>query len=271
MCYLVCVFVVFVLRCEDDAPHHFRQRSGSLESQSLFPSETDGVVPSFTVAPSARRSNSTEVLDDVSSHTSQSSSEYCTHSRARDRHRRRKGNIYANTGSMPNLAQGDARCYAYQPRARPTTTAYYVTGYPSYPEPDPYANGAYVYENEEEGHYSVRSSYHVPTYPPHEPYRGYGQDDMDSMSQNPYATLRQARTRPPSRSENVSTARHVQKAIVAEHLRGWYNRNTGHKQPAYDYDRVPPHSHAYRTPQNPYGFTERAPPYASGEALQHSP
>uniref|UniRef100_A0A8B9H2C3 FERM domain containing 4Ba n=1 Tax=Astyanax mexicanus TaxID=7994 RepID=A0A8B9H2C3_ASTMX len=253
------------LRCEDDAPHHFRQRSGSLESQSLYPSETDAPEPAFTIAPPARRSNSTEVLDDVSSHTSQSSSEYCAHSRARDRHRRRKGNVYANTGSMPNLAQNDAHCYGYQPRARPTTTAYYVTGYPCYPEPEPYMNGGgYVYENDMEGQYNVNPSYHTPAYPAHDPYgRGYGQDDMDNLSQNPYATLRQARNRPPSRNENSS--RHMQKAMVAEHLRGWYNRNMGHKQAAYEYERVPQQSVAYRIAPSGYGFSDRATSYSSGE------
>ncbi|XP_049335421.1 FERM domain-containing protein 4B isoform X1 [Astyanax mexicanus] len=251
------------LRCEDDAPHHFRQRSGSLESQSLYPSETDAPEPAFTIAPPARRSNSTEVLDDVSSHTSQSSSEYCAHSRARDRHRRRKGNVYANTGSMPNLAQNDAHCYGYQPRARPTTTAYYVTGYPCYPEPESYMNGGgYVYENDMEGQYNVNPSYHTPAYPAHDPYgRGYGQDDMDNLSQNPYATLRQARNRPPSRNENSS--RHMQKAMVAEHLRGWYNRNMGHKQAAYEYERGPQQSVAYRIAPSGYGFSDRATSYSS--------
>ncbi|KAL7891794.1 hypothetical protein AOLI_G00012700 [Acnodon oligacanthus] len=249
------------LRCEDDASHHFRQRSGSLESQSLFPSETDGPEPAFTIAPPARRSNSTEVLDDVSSHTSQSSSEYCVTSRARDRCRRKKGNVYANTGSMPNLAQNDTRGYAYQSRTRPTTTAYYVTGYPGYPEPEPYVSSGYVYESEVEGHYNVNPSYHVPAYPTHDPYRGYGQDELDSMSQNPYATLRQSRSRPPSRNENVT--KNIQKAIVAEHLRGWYNRNTGQKQAAYDYDRGAQHNLAYRIGPTAYGLNDRASSYSS--------
>uniref|UniRef100_A0A3B4DJ18 FERM domain-containing protein n=1 Tax=Pygocentrus nattereri TaxID=42514 RepID=A0A3B4DJ18_PYGNA len=249
------------LRCEDDASHHFRQRSGSLESQSLFPSETDGPEPTFTIAPPARRSNSTEVLDDVSSHTSQSSSEYCVTSRARDRCRRKKGNVYANTGSMPNLAQNDTRGYAYQSRTRPTTTAYYVTGYPGYPESETYVSSGYVYESEVEGHYNVNPSYHVPAYPTHDPYRGYGQDELDGMSQNPYATLRQSRSRPPSRNENVT--KNMQKAIVAEHLRGWYNRNTGQKQAAYDYDRGAQHSLAYRIAPPAYGFTDRASSYSS--------
>ncbi|XP_066520815.1 FERM domain-containing protein 4B [Hoplias malabaricus] len=251
------------LRSEDDGPHHFRQRSGSLESQSLFPSETDGPEPVFKIVPPARRSNSTEVLDDVSSHTSQSSSEYCAHSRARNRHQRRKGNIYANTGSMPNLAQNDSRGYSYQPQARPTTTAYYVTGYPCYtePEPEPYTNGGYLYENEMEGHYNVNPSYHVPAYPTQDPYRVYGQDDIDSMNQNPYATVRQSRPRPPSRNENV--AKNMQKAMVAEHLRGWYNRNTGYRHPSYDYDRATPHSHTYRTTQPSYSFADRATSYTS--------
>lgn len=242
-------------RCEDDPPEHFRQRSGSLESQSLFASECDGPEPVFTITHAARRSNSTEVLDDVSSHTSQSSTEYCAHSRARNRHRRHRDYAYANTGSMPNLAQNDSRCYAYQAPPRPTTTAYYVTGYPCYA--DPYTNGSYTYEDETAGHYSVNPSYQ--TYHAQEPYSDYGHTEMDSMSQNPYATMRQARSRPASRNENL--ARNMHKAIVAEHLRGWYNRNTAQKQMSYE--REPQQNMAYRMP-NAYTFNDRSTSYASG-------
>ncbi|KAM3877978.1 FERM domain-containing protein 4B [Diretmus argenteus] len=242
----------------DDGPQHFRQRSGSLESQSQFVTESKPPAPTFS---QTRRSNSTEVLDDGSSYTSQSSVEYSapgnhTH-RRRTRGRPRK-DMYANTGSMPNLAQPDTRCYAYQPRARPTTTAYYVTGYPTYTEPEPYSNGVYMYDNEMEGHYNVNPSYHpTPTaYRSQDMYGRYSNDEMDSMSQNPYATLRPPRNRPLPRSDEQVT-KNIQKALVAEHLRGWYHRNTGQKQTAYDYDydRGSQQSLGYQTMPSPYNRT----------------
>lgn len=244
-----------------------------------------------------RRSTSTEILDDGSSYTSQSSVEYSTApsyhgggggtnhtSRARRVHQRRAGtNIYANTGSMPNLAQHDT----YRPPSRATTTAYYVTGYPCH-DPEPYSNGAYAYENESEGHYSVNNSashYHQQqpqhlhnyqaAYHGHEAYRGsYGTDELDSLSQhNVYATLRPPRnSRPPSRNENGGKSLH--KAIVAEHLRGWYNRNTGHKQQqhaAYDYDRGSQHSLGYQTMSSTYGHGQRNASYSSGKQGSLSP
>uniref|UniRef100_A0A4W5QBF1 FERM domain containing 4B n=1 Tax=Hucho hucho TaxID=62062 RepID=A0A4W5QBF1_9TELE len=242
----------------EDGPQHFRQRSGSLESQSQLLVETAPPVP---VSVLARRSNSTEVLDDGSSYTSQSSMEYMapgnhTH-RPRDRRRGRKGNVYANSGSMPNLAQTDARYNTYQPpRApRPTTTAYYVTGYPSYTEPEPYSNGVYMYNNELEGHYNVHPSYNAaPAYHGHDAYSSrYGGDETDSMAQNPYATLRPPRNRHAQpRTEHVT--RNIQKALVEEHLRGWYHRNASHKQPqAYDYiQRGSQQSLGYQTMPAPY-------------------
>ncbi|XP_053492024.1 FERM domain-containing protein 4B isoform X2 [Ictalurus furcatus] len=246
------------LRCEEDTPQHFRQRSGSLESQSLFASECDGPEPAFAIAPAARRSNSTEVLDDVSSHTSQSSAEYCAHSRARNRHRRLR-DYYANTGSMPNLAQNDSRCCTYNAPTRPPTTAYYVTGYPCYA--DPHTNGSYTYEDETAGHYSVNPSYQTLSYHAHEQYSDYSHTEMDSMSRNPYATLRQTRSRPPSRNENLM--RSTQKAIVAEHLRGWYNRHTVQRQMPYEYDRESQQSMAYRMIPHAYGYNDRSTSYAS--------
>uniref|UniRef100_A0A3B5BCZ2 FERM domain-containing protein 4B-like n=1 Tax=Stegastes partitus TaxID=144197 RepID=A0A3B5BCZ2_9TELE len=259
----------------EDAPQHFRQRSGSLESQSQFMTETKLPVPAFTVSP-ARRSNSTEVLDDGSSYTSQSSVEYSvpgnhTHRRrARGRHRK---DLYANTGSMPNLAQPDTRGYAYQPRARPTTTAYYVTGYPSYAEPEPYSNGVYVYDNEMEGHYNVNPSYHQTqtAYHGHDMHSHYGNDEIDGISQNPYATLRPPRNRPvPRGTEQVS--KNIQKALVAEHLRGWYHRNAAQKQAAYnyDYDRGSQHSLGYQTMPTPYSHNNRNISYSSVSSVSSS-
>ena len=51
---------------------HCRQQSGSLESQSHLLSEMDHEKPFFSLSKS-QRSSSTEVLDDGSSYTSQSS------------------------------------------------------------------------------------------------------------------------------------------------------------------------------------------------------
>uniref|UniRef100_A0A672I218 FERM domain containing 4Ba n=1 Tax=Salarias fasciatus TaxID=181472 RepID=A0A672I218_SALFA len=241
----------------DDAPQHFRQRSGSLESQSQFVTETQPPAPAFAVSP-ARRSNSTEVLDDGSSYTSQSSVEYSApgnHAHRR-RVRGRRKDLYANTGSMPNLAQADARSYAYQPRPRPTTTAYYVTGYPAYAEPEPYSNGVYGYDNETEGHYSVNAAYYTPqaAYHAHDVHAHYGHDEMDGMSQNPYATLRPPRNRPAPRGAGEQPVKSFHKALVAEHLRGWYHRNAAQKQSAYnyDYDRGSQQSLGYQTLPTPY-------------------
>uniref|UniRef100_A0A8D3AXX3 FERM domain containing 4B n=1 Tax=Scophthalmus maximus TaxID=52904 RepID=A0A8D3AXX3_SCOMX len=246
----------------EDPPQHFRQRSGSLESQSQFLTEAEPPVPTLTFSP-ARRSNSTEVLDDGSSYTSQSSVEYSapgnhTHRRrARGRHRK---DLYANTGSMPNLAQPDTRCYAYQPRARPTTTAYYVTGYPSYADPEPYSNGLYMYDNEMEGHYNVNPSYPPgpPDYHSHDVHSHYGNDELDGMSQHPYATLRPPRNRQVPHS-NEHVGKNIQKALVAEHLRGWYHRNAAHKQTVYnyDYDRGSQQSLGYQTMPAPYSHNNR--------------
>ncbi|XP_028260862.1 FERM domain-containing protein 4B isoform X2 [Parambassis ranga] len=247
----------------EDAPQHFRQRSGSLESQSQFMTETlKPPLPAFPVSP-ARRSNSTEVLDDGSSYTSQSSVEYSVpgnHAHRRRTRGRHRKDLYANTGSMPNLAQPDTRCYAYQPQARPTTTAYYVTGYPSYADPEPYSNGVYVYDNEMEGHYNVNPSYHhsQTAYHSHDMHSHYGNDEIDGISQNPYATLRPPRNRPvPHSTEQVT--RNIQKAMVAEHLRGWYQRNAVQKQATYnyDYDRGSQQSLRYQTMPAPYGHNNR--------------
>ncbi|XP_056294059.1 FERM domain-containing protein 4B isoform X4 [Pseudoliparis swirei] len=231
----------------EDAPQHFRQRSGSLESQSQLMTEAEPPAQTFPFSP-ARRSNSTEVLDDGSSYTSQSSAEYSVPGnhkrRTRGRHRKDQ---YANTGSMPNLAQPDTRCHAYQPRARPTTTAYYVTGYPSYADPEPYSNGAYMYD-EMEGHYNVNPSYRLaPT-----GYHGhYGADEMDGMSQNPYATLRPPRN-PRQAPRGIEPVQNVQKALVAEHLRGWYHRNAAQRQVAYNYERGSQQSLGYQTMPAPH-------------------
>ncbi|XP_019735027.1 FERM domain-containing protein 4B isoform X1 [Hippocampus comes] len=259
----------------EEAPQLFRQRSGSLESQSKVLLEPEARLPAFNLSPS-RRSNSTEVLDDGSSYTSQSSVEYAVpgnhNQRRRVRGRHRKG-IYANAGSMPNLAQPEAHCYAYRPRARPTTTAFYITGYPTHMEPEPYSNGVCVYDNETEGHYSVNP----PLRPAHAAYRAYdvhgryGNDELDGTSQNPYATLRPPRHRPAPRGE-AQISRNFQKAVVAEHLRGWYHRNTAYKQPAYsydyDYDQGSQQSLSYRIMPAPFSHNNnhRNHSYSSGSS-----
>ncbi|XP_068598397.1 FERM domain-containing protein 4B [Brachionichthys hirsutus] len=256
------------LRPEDET-QHFRQRSGSMESQSQFLTEAELPVPTFTFCP-PQRSNSIEVLDDGSSYTSQSSVEYSVpgnhnHNpkrRARGRHRK---DLYANTGSMPNLAQADPRCHTYQPRVRPTTTAYYVTGYPTYAAPEPHSNGVYMYDNEMEGHYNVNPPYH-PTLAPyhsHEMHGHYGNSEIDGMSQHPYATLRPPRSRPAPQS-NQQVGKNIQKALVAEHLRGWYHRNAAHKAApcGYDYDRGSQQSLGYQTMPGPYGYN-RSTSYSS--------
>lgn len=237
---------------------HFRQRSGSLESQSQFLTESEPPEPVYPVSP-PRRSNSTEILDDGSSYTSQSSVEYSVtgyHSRAQNRHRRRQGNIYANTGSMPNLAQNDSMSYTPQPRHQPSTMAYYITGYPQY-EPEMYPRDPYMYETEMEGHYTVNAPYHR-----HDPHAIYGQDEMDAMAPNVYATLRPTRNRPPSRNESV-VGKNMQRSEVVEHLRGWYNRQ--HRQQGYDTYRHPQQNHGYRTISPGYARTDSMASYSTGE------
>ncbi|XP_026203235.1 FERM domain-containing protein 4B isoform X2 [Anabas testudineus] len=256
----------------DDAPQHFRQRSGSLESQSQFLTDVEQPPEQTFTFSTARRSNSTEVLDDGSSYTSHSSVEYSipgnhTH-RRRTRGRHRK-DMYANTGSMPNLAQPDTRCYTYQSGARPSTTAYYVTGYPSYAEPDAYSNGAYMYDNEMEGHYNVNPSYH-PTqtaYHSHNIHGHYDNAEIDGVTPNLYATMRPPRNRPVRSNEQVS--KNIHKALVAEHLRGWYQRNTAHKQAAYnyDYDRGSQQSLGYQTMPGPYSHSNRNISYSSTSSV----
>uniref|UniRef100_A0A8C9S5A1 FERM domain containing 4B n=1 Tax=Scleropages formosus TaxID=113540 RepID=A0A8C9S5A1_SCLFO len=246
----------------EESPQHFRQRSGSLESQCQLPPEGNSHRPGFTLS-NPRRSNSTEVLDDGSSYTSQSSTEYSTPgiatSRTRDRRRHRQGNIYANTGSMPNLAQSESRHYSCQASALHTHTAYYVTGYTAYPcyaDPEPYSNGPYVYESELEGHYNLNPSYQVPTLHGPDRYGRYGDDETDGLPQNLYATMRPPRSRP--------VAKHLQRALVEEHLRGWYNRNAGNKQAASSYDRGSQQSLGYQTMPAPFGHSSRAMSYSSG-------
>lgn len=159
---------------------------------------------------------------------------------------------------MPNLAQNDTRGYISQSQHPQTTTAYYVTGYPRYIEPEVYPNGPYMYESEMEGHYNVNPSYHR-----HEPHGNYAQDEMDGLSHNLYATLRPPRNRPPSRNENL--VKNMQRAEVVEHLRGWYNRQ--HKPQGYDAYRAPQQSLNYRTMSTSYVRSDSTASYSTGECF----
>ncbi|KAJ8016737.1 hypothetical protein DPEC_G00010460 [Dallia pectoralis] len=248
--------------------HSFRQRSGSLESQQRLLKETDP-KPVFTLSP-ARRTNSTDALEDCSSYTSQSSldysgqPDYCAlDSRTRSQQLHRRVEVYGNTGSMPNLVQNHLGCsYAYEPPGHYAPTAYYVAGYPC-PDVEPYSNGApYVYENEMEGHYNVNPSYQAHNYHGHERYRTYSSDRADSLAQNPYATMRLPRTRQGPRHEPLQ--KNMQKALVAEHLRGWYHRSGGQRGPAgYDYDVGSQLSLGYQTLPAPFSHSSRTASYSS--------
>ncbi|XP_023180377.1 FERM domain-containing protein 4B-like isoform X4 [Xiphophorus maculatus] len=262
----------------EDAAQHFHQRSGSLESLSQLMMETKPPVPCITVS-AARRCNSTEVIDDGSSHTSQSSVEYSApgnHTQRRRTRGRHRNDLYANTGSMPNLAQSDTRFYTYQPQGRPNTTAYYVTGYPNHLEPEPYTNRVYMYEDELEGHYNVNPSYHhyhhaQQGYYGHDVHPQYGSDVTDCLSHNVYATIRPPRNRQaPRGTEQVS--RSIPKALVVEHLKGWYQRNAPQKQGTHhcDYNRGSQHSLSYQTMPAPYPHNHRNMYYSSVSSASSS-
>lgn len=219
----------------------------------------------------AHRSNSTEVLEDGSSYTSQSSLEYCgatnSHystldSRTSTMHRlHRKLDVYGNTGSMPNLVQHHSGCsYPCEP--------YFVSGYPCQ-DMEPYANGAYMYENEVEGHYNVNPSYQMNSYHGHDRFRHYGGDRADGLSQNPYATMRPPRSREGPRNELL--AKSMQKALVAEHLKGWYHRSKGHREggrpmlTGYDFDSGSQLSLGYQTMPAAISHSSRTTSFSSGE------
>ncbi|XP_062871181.1 FERM domain-containing protein 4B [Trichomycterus rosablanca] len=229
----------------DGSVHSFRLRSGSLESQPPFLSygSDRSLFP-------GRRSNSSEVLDDC---LSVSSAEFCppcpstpTYLVPSPLHHQH------STGSMPNLVPHTTPGHAHT-RAQYGTSPYYVPGYPGAdyePYASPNANGAYVYESEHEGHYNVNPSYQV-----HGRGRNYG------MAQNPYATLR------PPRSKNERLAKSVQKALVVEHLRGWYNRNAAGRRAmcGYEHDRGFQHQHhlGYQTLPAPFSRCSRTSSYSS--------
>uniref|UniRef100_A0A8C6NXF0 FERM domain containing 4B n=1 Tax=Nothobranchius furzeri TaxID=105023 RepID=A0A8C6NXF0_NOTFU len=260
----------------EGSPRCFRARSGSLESQPHLRKDTDSEKPVFVLSPS-HRSNSTEVLEDGSSYTSQSSLEYCgaanSHystldSRTSTVHRlHRKVDVFSNTGSMPNLVQHHSGSnYSCETSSHYAPSAYYVTGYPC-PDMEPYANGAYVYENDVEGHYNVNPTYQMNGYHEHDRFRHYSSDGADSFSQNPYATVRPPRTREGPR--NKLLAKNMQKAMVAEHLRGWYHRNKGQREggrglmAGYDFDSGSQLSLGYQTMPAAFSHSSRTASFSS--------
>ncbi|KAF6099353.1 FERM domain containing 4B [Phyllostomus discolor] len=225
---------------EPESSQHCRQRSGSLESQSHLLSEMDHDRPFFSLRKS-QRSTSTEVLDDGSSCTSQSSTEYyCVtpvssahtlDTRARGRRRSKKQNVStSNSGSMPNLAQRDSlRNGIYAKSHEQPPSSYYITGYTPHAECDLYYSGGYVYENDTEGQYSVNPSYRSAYYGydcQRDYSRSFHEDETDRVPHNPYATLRLPRKA--AAPERVT--KNIHRALVAEHLRGWYQRASGQKE-----------------------------------------
>nr|XP_046253163.1 FERM domain-containing protein 4B-like isoform X3 [Scatophagus argus] len=265
----------------EGSPHCFRHRSGSLESQPQLRKDTDSEKPIFILSP-AHRSNSTEVLEDCSSYTSQSSLDYCgaanSHystldSRSSTMHRlHRKVEVYGNTGSMPNLVQHHSGCsYSCETSAHYAPSAYYVAGYPC-ADMEPYTNGAYVYENEVEGHYNVNPSYQMNGYHGHDRFRHYNSDRADSLSQNPYATVRPPRNREGPRNELL--AKNMQKALVAEHLKGWYHRSKGHREggrgmlTGYDFDSGSQLSLGYQTMPAAFSHSSRTTSFSSVSSVE---
>lgn len=171
---------------------------------------------------------------------------------------------------MPNLVGNHSGSgYVYEPPAHYAPSAYYVTGYPC-PDMEPYSNGAYVYENEIEGHYNVNPSYQMHGYHGHDRYRHYGSNGPDGLAQNPYATMRPPRNRQGPRNELL--AKNMQKALVAEHLRGWYHRNGGHKEAGrglmagHDDDNGSQLSLGYQTMPALFSHSSRTNSYSSGKA-----
>lgn len=272
------VRVLWCVSRSEGSPHCFRHRSGSLESQPRLRKDADSEKSVFTLSP-AHRSNSTEVLEDGSSYASQSSLDYCSapnshystlDSRTSTMHRlHRKVDVYGNTGSMPNLLQHHSGCV--YPCETYAPGGYFVGGYPS-PDMEPYANGAYMYENEVEGHYNVNPTYQMNGYHGHDTSWHYGGNRADSLSQNPYATMRPPRSREGPRNELL--AKNMQKALVAEHLKGWYHRSKGHKEggramvTGYDFDSGSQLSLGYQTMPAAISHSSRTTSFSSGE-LNH--
>lgn len=269
----------------ESCSQHCRQRSGSLESRSHLLSAMDDDKPFLSLSRS-QRSSSTEVLDDGSSHTSQSSTEYyCVtptagpyyatqtlDTRTRGRRRSKKQHVCAsNSGSMPNLAPKDsARSGTLCRGQEPPASSYYIAGYAPYAECDLYYGGGCVYENDTEGQYSVNPSYRSSAHYGYDRQRDYcrsfHEDEVDRAPHNPYATLRLPR-KAAVKSEHVT--KNIRKALVAEHLRGWYQRASGQKdqghspQTSFDSDRGSQRCLGFAGLQVPCSPSSRASSYSS--------
>ncbi|XP_077308004.1 FERM domain-containing protein 4B isoform X2 [Lithobates pipiens] len=258
-----------------------RQRRGSLESHTPLIDSIDGSA-TFLLTTS-QRSSSTEILDDGSSYTSQSSSEYYStppkqnhcytaqtlDNRSRDRRRHKKQNFStANTGSMPNLANKDTRNSVYKIAQNQPSSSYYITGYCAYLDSDPYYNGGYIYENDTEGQYSVNPSYRSSAHYGYDHYRDARYDGDQFVPQNPYATLRLPRKKPAAKTTEQIT-KNIHKAIVAEHLRGWYHRASGQNDQTHglqgmvESERGSQRSLCYATMQVPSSPSVRVPSCSS--------
>ncbi|XP_053809999.1 FERM domain-containing protein 4B [Vidua chalybeata] len=270
----------------DVSPHHCRQRSGSLESQTHLLSETPAEKTTFSLSKS-QRSSSTEILDDGSSYTSQSSAEYyCVtptpnpyyttqtlDNRTRGRRRSKKHNISAaSSGSMPNLAHKDVRSGVFHKNQEQPSSNYYISGYSPYTEPDVYYNGGYVYESDTEGQYSVNPSYRSSAHYGYERYRefrSYHEDEVDRVPHNPYATLRLPRKQV-AKTEHIT--KNIHKALVAEHLRGWYQRASSQKeqghslQAGFESDRGSQRSLGFAGLQTPCSPSSRVSSFSSASS-----
>ncbi|XP_061474622.1 FERM domain-containing protein 4B isoform X4 [Rhineura floridana] len=275
----------------DISPQHCRQRSGSLESETNLLSETASEKPVFTLSKS-QRSSSTEILDDGSSYTSQSSAEYyCVtpnpspyyttqtlDNRTRNRRRSKKQNISAaNSGSMPNLAQKDIRNGVYQKSQEQPSANCYIPGYTPYTEGDVYYNSGCVYENGKEGQYTVNPSYRSSARYGYErryrEFRSFHEDEIERVPHNPYATLRLPR-KPSVKAEHIT--KNIHKALVAEHLRGWYQRASGQidqghgLQAGFDVDRGSQRSLGFAGLQVPCCPSSRASSFSSASSTNVS-
>ncbi|XP_047390836.1 FERM domain-containing protein 4B isoform X2 [Sciurus carolinensis] len=263
---------------------HCRQRSGSLESRSHLLSEMDDDKPFLSLSKS-QRSSSTEILDDGSSHTSQSSSEYyygppagpcyatqTLDTRARGRRRSKRQNVgTSSSGSMPNLAQKDSSHNGVPCRGPELpASSYYITASTPYAEGDLYYGGGCVFESDTEGQYSLNPSYRPSAHYAYERQRDYcrsfHEDEVDRVPPNPYATLRLPR-KAAVKSEHIT--KNIHKALVAEHLRGWYQRASGQKDPghspqaSFDLDRGSPRCLGFTGLQVPRSPSSRASSYSS--------
>ena len=159
---------------------------------------------------------------------------------------------------MPNLAHKDSLRNGVYPKSQEQpSSSCYIAGYTPYAECDLYYAGGYVYENDTEGQYSVnpsyRSSAHYGYDRPRDCSRSFHEDEVDRVPHNPYATLRLPR-KGAAKSEHIT--KNIHKALVAEHLRGWYQRASGQKEQGH-------------SPGEATGRTEVETPFASLVLCSH--